>query len=195
MENDNNKNEMSENLPSDDFAKENLPIDNSQNENITNNNSQNKRSKGRSKKKFNIFNPFKNSFKRVKSDEEKKNKSIKFGLFAILFSCICVGLCYPCVWLGVKGVMFAFSHSFGFFTYFLGIGNLLIASFSIGAMVLPYYFWFQGIHLVILQFSLNRRFISWLALFFWLASVVGIFLFSIESFAHVVGIGTIWFFK
>ncbi len=199
MENDNTKNNLSENLTnensqSDDLAKENLQNDNPQTENTASDNSQNKKSKG-SKKKFNIFNPFKNSYKQLKSDEKKKNKSVLFGLLAILFSCVCVGLCYPCVWLGVKGVVYAFTHSFGIFTYVLGLPNLLIAGFSVGAMCLPYYFWLQGVRLVIMQFCLNRRFISWLALFFWIASVVGIILFSIESFAHVVGIGTVWLFK
>ncbi len=190
MDNNNNNKDVSENLPN-----ENLPSDNSQNENTTNNIPQDEKSKGKAKKKFNIFNPFNNSYKQEKSDEQKKNKSMKFGLLAILYSCICIALCYPCIWLGVKGVIFAFTHNLGVFTYFLGIGNLFIVALSLGAMFLPYYFWFQGIRLVIMQFCLNRRFISWLALLFWLVSVVGVFLFSVESFAHIVGFGPIWLHK
>lgn len=176
MENDFNENDVSENLPS----------DNSQN---ASNNSQNKKSKSKSKKKFNIFKPFSSLFEKTKADEEKKNKSITFGLISILFSCLCIGLCYPCVWLGVKGVVFAFTHNLGVFTYFLGLGNLLIAAFSLGVMVLPYYFWFHSVWLVWMQFVLNKKAIRWIALLVWLICFFGIFLLSLESFLVVTGLG------
>ncbi len=184
----------SDNLPSDQMPKDDVTNDNLPNENATSDNSQNKKSKGK-KIKFNIFNPFKNSYKQLKTDEKKKNKSVLFGLLAILFSCVCVGMCYPCVWLGVKGVVYAFTHNFGVFTYIFGLANIIIAAFSVGFMCIPYYFWLQGVRLVIMQFCLNRRIVSWLALLFWLASVAGILFFSIESFAHFVGVGTVWLFK
>lgn len=147
------------------------------------------------KKKFNIFNPFRNSYQQIKTNGEIKNRSVKFGLLAILFCFICIGLCYPCIWVGVKGIEFAFTHYFGPLTWLFGIGNLTVAALSLGVALLPYYFWFQGIWLVIYQFCMNRRLISWLALLVWLVSVVGIFLFSIETFAHFVGIGTVWLYK
>lgn len=179
MDNEIKQNDVSESLPSETV----------QNENTTSNNSQNTKPKGKSKKRFNIFNPFKNSYKQVKLDENKKEKTKMFGLLAILYSCICIGLCYPCVWLGVKGIIFAFTHNLGVFTYFLGLGNIFIGALSIGVTLIPYYFWFQGIYLVIMQLCPNRRFVSWLALIIWLASVAGIILLSAESFLVVTGLG------
>lgn len=139
-----------------------------------------------------LFNPFHNSYLRIKSDEERKKKTIKFGILAIVFSFICIGLCYPCVWLGIKGVIYSFTHNFGILTYLIGIGNLILAALSCGVMLLPYYFWIQGIVLVAMQLRLNRKFISWLALIIWLACLVGIFLLSLESFLSIAGLGHVF---
>lgn len=141
---------------------------------------------------FRFINPFRNMYLRRREDEEIKQTTIIFGLLAILFSVLCVALCYPCVWVGVKGIIYAFTHFFGPLTYLFGIANLLIASLALAFMLIPYYFWLQGIQLVVMQLCLNRRLISWLALIIWLASVVGIFLFSLESFLVITGMGHVF---
>lgn len=138
------------------------------------------------KKKFNIFNPFGNAYRETKEDQEKRKKTVKFGWFAILYSLICVGVVYPCMLLGIKGVVYAFTHYLGFFTMFLGLGNLFIFALSVAFALFPYYLWIHGAILVLRQLSLNRRLIGWLALFIWLASLVGIFWLSIESFVAIV---------
>lgn len=133
------------------------------------------------KKRLNILNPFGNVYKVAKSDEEKKKKTVIFGWLSILFSLLCVGLVYPCVWLGVKGIIFTFTTFMGFFTYFFALGHIIIFSLSLCAFLIPFYLWIHGVVLVIWQLCLNRRFIGWLALIIWLASVVGmIWLFSIS---------------
>ena len=138
------------------------------------------------KKRFNIFNPFGNAYKATKEDSEKRKKTVKFGLFAILYSALCIGAVYPCMLLGVKGVVYGFTHYLGFFTAFMFIGNILIIAFSIAFVLFPYYLWIHGALLVFRQLSLNRRFIGWLALLVWLASLIGIMWFSIESFVAIV---------
>lgn len=136
-----------------------------------------------------FFNPFRKSYRRIKADEEKKQKSVRFGILAIIFSFLCVGACYPCVWLGIKGIVFAFTHNLGMFTALLGLGNIVIAALSCGVILFPYWLWLQGIYLVVMQLCLNRRLIGWLALLIWLVSVVGVFLFSLESFLSITGAG------
>lgn len=138
------------------------------------------------KKRFNILNPFGNAYKEAKEDSEKRNKSVKFGWFAILYSALCIGAVYPCMLLGVKGVVYGFTHYLGFFTVFLLIGNAIIVGFSMAFALFPYYLWIHGAILVFRQLSLNRRLIGWLALLVWLASLIGIFWLSIESFVAIV---------
>lgn len=133
------------------------------------------------KKRFNILNPFGSIYKRTKLDEERKNKSVIFGWLSILFSFLCVGLVYPCVLLGVKGLIFTFTTFMGFFTYFFALGHIFLFCLSLCAFLIPFYLWVHGVVLVIWQLCLNRRFIGWLALIIWLASAVGIiWLFSIS---------------
>lgn len=141
---------------------------------------------------FKFINPFRNMYLRIKADEVMKQTSVRFGLLAILFSGLCLGLCYPCVWVGIQGVIYAFTHFFGPLTYLFGAANLVIAALSLGFMMIPYYFWLQGIQLVVMQLCLNRRFIGWLALLVWLVSVVGIFLLSLESFLVITGMGHVF---
>ena len=150
------------------------------------------RKRNHTNNRFHFFNLFCNSYYKIKSDEEKRQKTVRFGVLAIILSCLCVGLCYPCVWLGIQGIIYAFTHSFGIFTYILGLANIVIGGASAAFMFLPFYFGLQGIELVIMQFFLNKRFIRWIALLVWLVSVVGLFLLTLESILVITGAGHVF---
>lgn len=133
-----------------------------------------------------IFNPFGKMFHRIKSDPDKKAKSVRFGWISILFSILCVGLAAPCVWLGIKAIVWSFTTFLGFFTYFLGLGNLILGLLSLSIFLIPYYLWIHSVVLVGMQLSLNKKVIGWLALILWLASVVGIVWLSYSTFDTIL---------
>ena len=97
--------------------------------------------------------------KRIKEDEEKREKSIYFGVVSISYSIVSVGMCALGGWL---------------FTTFMDTGLVLFTImagiiFMIGGLAL--FIW----SLVgwILQLSINRRFIGWIAILVFIASLVG----------------------
>lgn len=143
-------------------------------------------------KRFHFFNLFRNSYIDLMLDEEKRQKSVRFGVLAIILSCVCVGLCYPCVWLGIQGIIYAFTHFLGFFTYFFALGHIFIAGASAAFMFVPFYLGVQGIELVIMQFHLNRKIIRWIALLVWLISVASLFLLTLESILVITGKGHVF---
>ena len=126
------------------------------------------------KKIFGLFAPFYGLYRKIRDDENRKKKSVLFGLLAILFCLVSLAIVYPGVKWGLKGMVYACSHYFGIGTWFFGIANIFILAFSFLGFALPYYLWIQSLLLLIWQFFLNRKFISWFALIVWLATLVGI---------------------
>ncbi|MDE7105935.1 MAG: hypothetical protein K2O22_02075 [Anaeroplasmataceae bacterium] len=97
--------------------------------------------------------------KRIKEDEEKRERSMYFGVVSISYSIVSVGMCALGGWL---------------FTTFMDTGLVL---FTIMAGII---FMIGGLALLIwsligwiLQLSINRRFIGWLAILVFIASLVG----------------------
>ena len=135
-----------------------------------------------------MVNPFGRLYEKRKSDPDWAHRTIIIGLLSIMFSVACVVLAYFCVKWGVLLIKWTFTTFMGVFTYLLGIGHIFCFAIGLGLFVIPYYIWINGIVLVVMQLLLNRKWIGWLALIIWLASVVGIVYVSSLSFGALTGV-------
>ncbi|MDE6655954.1 MAG: hypothetical protein K2J85_03080 [Anaeroplasmataceae bacterium] len=97
--------------------------------------------------------------KRIKEDEEKRKKSIYFGVISIVYSLLSFGFCFAGAWLFEN----LLDSLLVIFIIIIGIG------FMIGGLAM--FVW--SIVAWILQLSINRRFIGWLALVVFIAGIVG----------------------
>ena len=96
--------------------------------------------------------------KRIKEDEEKRQTSIRFGITSILYSLVATGLCFLGAWLFISFM----DSGLVLFTIILGIGLML------SGVVL--FFW--ALVAMILQFTINKKWIGWLALLIFIAGIV-----------------------
>lgn len=97
--------------------------------------------------------------RRIKEDEERREKSIYFGVISIIYSLISFGICFLGAWL-FKNFL---DTALVIFIIVLGIG------FMLGGIIL--FIW--SLVAVILQFSINKKWIGWLALLIFIAGLVG----------------------
>lgn len=96
--------------------------------------------------------------KRIKEDEEKREKSIYFGVVSISYSIVSAGMCI----LGAALFANFMDTALVLFIIVIGIG------FMIGGLVT--FVW--ALVGWILQLSINRRFIGWLAVLVFIAGLV-----------------------
>lgn len=144
---------------------------------------------GIGERKFHFFNLFSGTYDKIKEDEERRQKSVLFGLLAILLSCVCAATFVRFVLWGVKIMKYGFTHFLGPWTYFLALGNIFVALGGLAIMFLPFYLSLQGIELVVMQFFMNKRFIRWLALVVWLACLACAFYFTFDTISVLTGYG------
>ncbi|MDE7384409.1 MAG: hypothetical protein K2M84_01480 [Anaeroplasmataceae bacterium] len=97
--------------------------------------------------------------KRIKEDEEKRETSLYFGIESIAYSVLSTGMCVLGAWLFI-----AFADT-GLVLFTIVVGLV----FMIGGLVS--FFW--ALVGWILQLSINRKWIGWLAILVFIASLVG----------------------
>lgn len=97
--------------------------------------------------------------KRIKEDEEKRAKSMYFGVMSIIYSLMSMGFCFA----GAALLINYLNTLLVIFIIVIGIG------FMIGGLAM--FVW--ALVGLILQLSINRRFIGWLALVVFVACLVG----------------------
>ncbi|MDE6407120.1 MAG: hypothetical protein K2K48_00565 [Anaeroplasmataceae bacterium] len=101
--------------------------------------------------------------KRIKEDEEKRETSLYFGIESIAYSVLSTGMCVLGAWLFV-----AFSDTgLVLFTIIAGL------TFVIGGLIS--FFW--ALVGWILQLSINKKWIGWIAILVFIAGLVGSVLF------------------
>ena len=150
---------------------------------------------GEKKERFNLLNPFGRLYRQRQADPELGGRTILFGLVSIAFSAACVGLAKLGVEWAIKGIIWSCTTYMGILTILLGIGNIITFGASVGLFFIPYYLWIYGAVLVIMQFRLHKGIVAWLALIVWLASVVGIFYVSAQTFAAITGVDIFYIFN
>ncbi|MDE5855706.1 MAG: hypothetical protein K2H06_01525 [Anaeroplasmataceae bacterium] len=101
--------------------------------------------------------------KRIKEDEEKREKSIYFGVVSIAYSILSAAMCVLGAWLFIAFM----DTGLVLFTIIAGL------TFMIGGLAL--FVW--ALVGWILQLSINRRFIGWFAILVFIAGLVGSVLF------------------
>ena len=97
--------------------------------------------------------------KRIKADEEKCESSLYFGAISILYSFLSFGFCFLGAWL--------------FANFLESLLIIFIIVIGIGFMIggLATFVW--SFVALILQFTINRRWIGWLALLIFIGGIVG----------------------
>lgn len=113
------------------------------------------------KKLFGIFRALK-KYSAIKANETKKATSKYYAMHTIVYSLLAIVLSTTCLIIGQFGIT---EHVFA--------SVMLLIFLSLLAYILPFIFLFYAFTYLIVQFSLNGRGFSWLALMVFMLSASG----------------------
>jgi len=102
--------------------------------------------------------------KAIKQDEEKRNKSVRFGVASIISAVTCVAFTIPLLF-GIKWIT---SDDMGIV---LTIGSAIVALIGLFGILAALY---KAIESWAFQLYINKRPITWISLAVWIAAIIAI---------------------
>ena len=123
---------------------------------------------------------------KIVNDEERRIKSVYFGVLSIVFVILSLGLCYPMAYLGVWLIEKAFTTFLGVFTYALGIGNLLIFAGGFFCFLVPFIIAVDAIKFVVAQRRVNRKTIGLVMLIISIITLVALLVLQVLAIVFVI---------
>lgn len=123
---------------------------------------------------------------KIVDDEERRIKSVYFGVLSIIFVVLSLGLCYPMAYLGVWLIRKAFTTFLGVFTYMLGIGNILIFAGGFFCFLLPFVLAVDAIKFAVTQRRINRKTIGLVMLIISIITLVALLVLQVLAIVLVI---------
>lgn len=116
----------------------------------------------------------------IMNDPEKRAKSKKMGVIAIVLCVLSMALCYPTVWLAVQIVVHGVTH------FYYIIGNIVVVGFGLLLPVLL--FMSQIYHFVfsISQLKIRKDWFGWVCLVLSIITVLAVIVLSFLSLKPVL---------
>ncbi len=123
---------------------------------------------------------------KIVNDEERRIKSVYFGVLSIVFVVLSLGLCYPMADLGVWLIKKAFTTFLGVFTYALGIGNILIFAGGFFCFLLPFIIAVDAIKFAVVQRRVNRKAIGLVMLIISIITLISLLVLQVLAVVLVI---------